>query len=153
MLRLIIVLLLCFYSLSVSAAGIDIDKACEERDEQKKALLSKMSTSITEAFLAGQCTGYLQTYYRNSDSVHTFEEITMACSEFVEKKEGLLPFNMSTTLEEAMLAGMCTGAIYKVAKDCDVNERHIQYLVIAKGLKDMSESQAIVHLATTLGCR
>ena len=47
MLRFIIVFLLCFYSLSASAAGIDIVKACEERDEQKKvdSILDKISQS------------------------------------------------------------------------------------------------------------
>ena len=153
MLRLIIVLLLCFYSLSASAVGIDIDKACEERDEQKKALLSKMSTSITEAFLAGQCTGYQQTYYRSSYNAHSFEGLSMACSEFVEQKEALLPFNMSTTLKEAMFAGMCIGAIYKVAENCGVDEQYIQYLVIAEGMKEMSESQAVIHIITGLRCR
>ncbi|GAA6173548.1 hypothetical protein NBRC116592_32180 [Colwellia sp. KU-HH00111] len=152
MLRLIIILLLCFYSLSASAAGIDIVKACEERDEQKKALLSKMSTSITEAFLAGQCTGYQQTYYRSSYNAHAFEELPVACAEFVEQKEALLPLNMSTTLKEAMYSGMCIGAIYKVAEACDVNKQYIQYLFIAKGMKNMNVTLALTYVATALNC-
>lgn len=150
--RFIIVLLLCCYSLSVTAVGIDIGKACEERDEQKNALLSKMSTSITEAFLAGQCTGYQQTYYKSSYNTHAFEELSMACSEFVEQKEALLPLNMSTTLKEAMYAGMCTGAIYKVAKSCGSPDQYIQYLVIAKGMNNMNETQAIAYLTSVLNC-
>jgi hypothetical protein len=152
MLRLILVLLLCFYNFSASAAGIDIDKACEERDEQKKALLSKMSTSISEAFLAGQCTGYRKTYYRSSNNSHSFEELSLVCSEFVEKKQALLPFNMSTTLREAMYSGMCIGAIYKVAEACDVKEQYIQYLVIAKGMQHMNATQALVYMSAALNC-
>lgn len=144
--RLIVVIFLSFYSLSVSA--LDIYKACEERDEQKKALLSIMSTSISEAFLAGQCTGYKQTYYLGTNIVN-FPQV---CSKFVEKREAFLPFDMSTTLSEAAYAGMCIGAIYKVAENCGVDEQYIPYLIIAKGMKGMSESQAIVHMTAKFGC-
>ncbi|WP_111976923.1 hypothetical protein [Algibacillus agarilyticus] len=152
MFRFIIVLILCFYSLSATAVGIDIDKACEERDEQENALLSKMSTSITEAFLAGQCIGYQNTYYKSTYKAQAFKELSRACSEFVEQKEALLPLNMSTTLKEAMLAGMCTGAIYKVAYNCGVGEQYIQYLVIARGMNNMNETEALAYISAALNC-
>jgi len=149
MLRLIIILLLCFYSLSASSAGIDIDKACEERNEQENALLSKMSTSITEAFLAGQCIGYEKTFY----STTSIDNLPQACAEYVERREALLPFDISTTLSEAAKAGMCMGVIYKVNERCGVDKQPIQYLVIAKGMKDMTESKAFDYLAIKLKCQ
>lgn len=144
--RLIIILLLCFCSLPVSA--IDIKKACEERDEQRNALLNKMSTSITEAFLAGHCVGYEKTYYLGT----SIDNLSEACSEFIERKEALLPFDISTTLSEAAKAGMCIGAIYKVAKSCDIDEKYIRYLNIARGIRHMDNKLALVHITTTFGC-
>ena len=70
--RLIIAILLSVFSLSVAA--IDINKACKERNEQKHALLSNLSTSISEALLAGQCTGYEQTSYSNTN-IYSFAEL------------------------------------------------------------------------------
>ena len=148
--RLIITLLL--FSLSFSASAMDIGNACKERDEQKKALLSKMSTSISEALLAGQCTGYHQTSYTKY-SASSFDELPQACSEFVEQKEALLPFDMSTTLSEAMLAGMCLGAIYKVAASCESAEYQIKYLYIAKNIKGLNESQSVLRIAEHFNCR
>ena len=57
--RFIIAILLSIFTLS-AAAAVDIKSACQERDEQKKALQSKASTSVSEALLAGLCTGYEQ---------------------------------------------------------------------------------------------
>jgi len=150
MLRLFITISLFF--LSFSAAAMDIESACKERDEQKKALLSNMSTSISEALLVGQCTGYHQTSYTEY-RVFSLEELPQACSEFVEQKEALLPFDMSTTLSEAMLAGMCLGAIYKVAESCEIEEYQIKYLYIAKNIKGLNERQSVFRIAEHFDCR
>lgn len=147
--RLMIALLLFF--LSLPATAMDIKSACKERDEQKKALLSKMSTSISEALLAGQCIGYKKASYNNF-KISTFADLSKACFEFVEQKEALLPFNMSTNLTEAMYAGMCLGAIYKIATKCNSDESLINYLYIAKGIIDTTESQAVFHIDDYLDC-
>ncbi|MGB2742817.1 MAG: hypothetical protein WBC60_19915 [Cognaticolwellia sp.] len=147
--KFIIALSMLFFSLSTLA--IDIDKACKERDEQKHALLSNMSTSISEALLAGQCIGYKKASYNNFN-ISTFADLSKACSEFVEQKEALLPFNMSTNLTEAMYAGMCLGAIYKIATKCNSDESLINYLYIAKGIIDTTESQAVFHIDNYLNC-
>lgn len=146
--RLIIAILLSIFSLSVAA--IDINKACEERDEQKNALLSKMSTSISEALLAGQCTGYEQASYSNIDS---FAELPLACSEFVEQKKAFLPFDMSTSLREANLAGMCLGAIHKIAEHCQLEDSRIDYDSIADKIRVSSRDQIIHNMAKYVGCR
>lgn len=106
-------------------AKIDIDLACKEKKEQQRSLLEKLSTSVTEAHLAGQCTGY----YSLNRSDFKWKEY---CSEFLEQKESLLG-SLSTSLKEANLAGMCVGAIYRVAKRCKVDTYKINYAYIARG--------------------
>ena len=147
--RLIIALSVLFFSSSVTA--IDIESACKERDEQKKALLSNMSTSISEALLAGQCIGYKEASYNNF-KISTFADLSKACSEFVEQNEALLPFNMSTNLTEAMYAGMCLGVIYKIATKCNSDASLINYLYIAKGIIDTTESQTVFHIDDYFDC-
>lgn len=119
-----------------SFAAVDIDLACKEKKEQKMSLLSKMSTSVTEAHLAGQCTGYW-----------SFDKVNLnkACSEFVEQKNALLS-SLSTSLAEANLAGICIGAIYRVAGECGVNTSYINYSRIAEG------SFSLRSMKETLGC-
>jgi hypothetical protein len=134
---------------------MNIESACKERDEQKKAPLSKMSTSYSEAFLAGQCIGYEKitytyTYSNINFDINSFAELPNACSEFVEKKEALLPF-VSTSLSEAMLAGMCVGAIYNIANKCDGGQ-HIEYLNIAKSIKGLNATNAANRIAYSLSC-
>jgi hypothetical protein len=146
MYRLIIALLLSV--LSLSATALDIENACNERDEQKHSLLSKMSTSISEALLAGQCTGY-----KSINNILSSGELSKACSEFVEQKSALLPFNMSTTLSEAMLAGICVGAIYKLVEGCNSGEKKINYLYIAKDIIGTTKSQTIFRITDYLSCR
>lgn len=109
---------------SSSLAKVDIDLACKEKKEQQRSLLEKLSTSVTEAHLAGQCTGY-NSYYKIN--------LKKYCSEFLEQKNSLLG-SMSTSLEEANLAGMCIGAIYRVAKQCGVETNRIDYEFVAKGV-------------------
>jgi len=146
--QLIVAILLSIFSLSVAA--IDINKACRERDEQKHALLNEMSTSISEALLAGQCSGYQQTSYHN---MHSFTELPLACSEFVEQKKAFLPFNMSTSLLEAKRAGMCMGAIYKIAEDCRHEDYRINYDYIADYVRHLNRRQALDSIAEYVGCR
>lgn len=105
-----------------SIAAVNIDLACKEKKEQQMSLLTKMSTSVSEANLAGQCTGY---WYYNE------VELGKACSEFLEQKNALLP-SLSTSLSEANSAGICIGAIYRVAVECHVNSYHINYSRIAE---------------------
>ena len=130
------ILIICFFFSTASFASFDIKLACKEKEEQKKSLLTKMSTSLTEANLAGQCTGY-RSYYKI--------DVTLACSEFIEQKNSLLT-SLSTSLTEANLAGMCVGAIYRAAEKCDVNTASIDYLSIAE---DASSWKGI---KTQLGC-
>jgi hypothetical protein len=148
--RLIIAILLSIFTLS--AAAVDIRSACQERDEQKKALMSKISTSISEALLAGQCTGYEQTSYTYSNR-YSFAKLPQACSEFVEQKKAILPFNMSTSLLEAKRAGMCMGAIYKIAKDCQHEHYRIDYDYIADYVRHLNRRQALDSIAEYVGCR
>ncbi|WP_441004023.1 hypothetical protein [Pseudocolwellia agarivorans] len=118
--------IICFFLTVVfcthSYAYVDIELACQEQEEQKKSLLTKMSTSLKEANLAGQCTGY-HSYY-NIDLEH-------ACSEFIEQKKSLLQ-SLSTSNIEANLAGRCVGATYRIAEDCGVNTSSIDYVLIAE---------------------
>jgi len=116
------ILIICFFYSTASFASFDIKLACKEKEEQKKSLLTNMSTSLTEANLAGQCTGYRS--YNNVD-------VALSCSEFIEQKKSLLS-SLSTSLSEANLAGMCVGAIYRVAEKCDVNISYINYSSIAE---------------------
>jgi hypothetical protein len=149
--QLIITVILCFFSFSVTA--VDINKACNERNEQKQALLGHdMSTSINEAFLAGQCTGYEKTYYSNTN-IYSFAKLSQACSEFVEQKKAILPMDMSTTLSEAMQSGMCVGAIYKIAKSCHHEHYSINYTYIANYVRHSSSRQAVYDIAEYVGCR
>jgi hypothetical protein len=108
---------------SSSLANVDIELACKEKKEQQRSLLERLSTSVTEAHLAGQCTGY-DSYYEVN--------LKESCSEFLEQKESLLS-SLSTSLKEANLAGMCIGAIYRVAKRCKVDTYKINYAYIARG--------------------
>lgn len=148
--KLIIALLLC--SVSQLALAIDVKQACKEREEQKNALFSRMSTSIKEAMLAGQCSGYEQTAY-NYNNQYSFPELPLACSEFVEQKKALLPLDISISLREANLAGMCIGAIYKVAKDCRFEEYRIDYDGIANVVRNQSKRQAVYKVAESIDCR
>lgn len=132
-----LLLLICTLFCSTSFAAVDIELACKEKKEQQKALFEKMSTSLKEAHLAGQCTGYW-----HFDKVN----FTKACSEFVEQKRALLP-SFSTSLSEASLAGICVGAIYRVAKECDVNSSHIDYSSVAKG------GYSLESVKEHLGCK
>tara|TARA_R110001606_G_scaffold27733_1_gene88485 strand:+ start:706 stop:1140 length:435 start_codon:yes stop_codon:yes gene_type:complete len=108
-----------------SLAKVDIDLACKEKKEQQRSLLERLSTSVTEAHLAGQCTGY------HSYNMNNFEW-KESCSEFLEQKKSLLG-SLSTSLQEAHLAGVCVGAIYKVAKRCKADTSNIDYSYIARG--------------------
>tara|TARA_B100001063_G_C16753214_1_gene551531 strand:- start:520 stop:948 length:429 start_codon:yes stop_codon:yes gene_type:complete len=123
MLKGVILVALILFSAS-SLAKVDIDLACKEKKEQQRSLLERLSTSVTEAHLAGQCTGY-NAYYKIN--------IKESCSEFVEQKESLLS-SLSTSLKEAHLAGRCVGAIYRVAKQCGVETNRIDYEFVAKGV-------------------
>lgn len=118
----IILIIFIFFS-SNSLAKVDIDLACKEKREQQHSLLEKLSTSMLEANLAGQCTGYYSYLKIN---------LKKSCSEFLEQKNSLLGA-MSTSLTEANLAGMCIGAIYRVAKRCKVDTYNINYSYIARG--------------------
>ena len=118
---LILVVFILFSSSSF--ANVDIELACKEKKEQQRSLLERLSTSVTEAHLAGQCTGY-DFYYKVN--------LKESCSEFLEQKESLLS-SLSTSLKEANLAGMCVGAIYRVAKRCKVDTYKINYAYIARG--------------------
>ena len=119
---------------SKSYAVVDIDLACEEKKEQQHSLLTKMSTSLTEAHLAGQCTGY-----------KTYDKIDWkrSCSEYIEQKNALLSF-LSTSLSEANSAGKCVGAIYKVAQQCDVKISHINYSRVAEGATSLESVKIIL---------
>lgn len=121
---LILVVFILFSSSSF--ANVDIELACKEKKEQRRSPLKRFSTSVTEAHLAGQCTGY------HSYNMKNFEW-KKSCSEFLEQKESLLSY-LSTSLIEAKLAGMCVGAIYRVAKRCKVDTHNINYAFVARGL-------------------
>lgn len=117
-------------------AYVDITLACKEKKEQKKSLLTKMSTSHEEANLAGQCTGYKS--YMQID-------IKQACSEFVQQKKALLS-TLSTSNIEANLAGMCIGAIYRIAKQCNESGDNINYFIVAEGVT------SVESVEIKLGC-
>lgn len=70
-----------FAILSLNSHAIDINKACTELIEQKKALLSILSTSLTEANMAGQCIGYQAV--RNKTRL----SIDKACAEYIEQRK------------------------------------------------------------------
>jgi hypothetical protein len=90
---------------SLNANALDITKACEELEEQKKSLLSKFSTSLTEAKMAGQCIGY------SAISSNKAIDLNKPCTEFIEQKNNLFG-SFSTSLKEANQSGVCIGAIY-----------------------------------------
>lgn len=122
MFKWLLLITLIFFSENCFA-NFNEDIACEEKKEQQRSLLTKMSTSLTEAHLAGQCTGY-----------YSFSKIDwkLSCSEFMEQKNSLLS-SLSTSLLEANLAGMCVGAIFRVAERCKANTYSIDYSYIAGG--------------------
>ncbi|MBQ4833201.1 hypothetical protein J8L70_08110 [Pseudoalteromonas sp. MMG010] len=119
-----ILVLFILFSAS-SFANVDIKLACEEKKEQQRSLLKRLSTSVTEAHLAGQCTGYNLYYMKDI-------EWKASCSEFLEQKKSLLG-SLSTSLKEAHLAGICVGAIYRIAKRCKVDTYKINYPYVASG--------------------
>lgn len=119
-----ILLFTCIFISTTTFASVDIDLACKEKEEQKNSILTKMSTSLAEANLAGQCTGY-ESYYKI--------DFKLSCSELIEQKESLLS-SLSTSLSEANLAGMCVGAIYRAAEKCRMDTSYIDYLSIAEGV-------------------
>lgn len=121
MCKWILLFIIIFFS-SITVAKVDINLACKEKNEQKHSLLTRLSTSVTEAHLAGQCTGY-ESYSKI--------DFTKSCSEFVEQKKSLLSF--STSLKEAHLAGICVGAIYRIAQYCEVDTYNLDYSQIANG--------------------
>jgi hypothetical protein len=130
----IISLLIALSFCSNCYASVDIEIACKEKKEQKKSLLTKMSTSLQEANLAGQCTGY-----NSYDEI----DIKQACSEFLEQKNSLFS-NLSTSNLEANLAGMCIGAIYRVSEECSVSNESINYSLIAEEV--ISVKSVIIQL-------
>ncbi|MGI2173553.1 hypothetical protein [Shewanella ulleungensis] len=152
--RIIILLSLLLFCRSVSALDLDITEACKEKKEQQNAMFGKMSTSYSEAFLSGQCIGFekINVRYSRYEIIYldSFEDLPKACSEFVEKKEALVPF-LSTSLSEATLAGMCVGAIYKVSTICN-KAYGVRYLDIAKGIVDLSAEDAVNRIGYHLGC-
>lgn len=128
---------LSFICMSISMnsfASVDIVLACEEKKEQQMSLLTSMSTSLTEANLAGQCTGY-KSYSRI--------DIALSCSEFREQKKSLLS-SLSTSLSEANLAGMCIGAIYRVAEECNADTSYINYSYIAKNVYSLDSIKELI---------
>ena len=122
-----ILLFTCIFVSTTTFASVDIDLACKEKEEQKNSILTKMSTSLTEANLAGQCTGY-KSYYKI--------DFKLSCSELIEQKKSLLS-SLSTSLYEANLAGMCIGAIYRVAEKCRMETSYIDYLSIAESASSL----------------
>jgi hypothetical protein len=152
--RIIFLLSLLLFCRSVSALDIDIAEACKEKKEQQNAMFGKMSTSHSEAFLSGKCIGFekINVRYRSYDRIYfdSFDDLPKACSEFVEKKEALVPF-FSTSLSEATLAGMCVGAIYKVSQICNSAYR-IGYLGIAREIIGLSAEDAVNRIGYHLGC-
>ena len=125
-------LLFFITSNAISANVVDIDAACKEEEEQKKSLLTRMSTSLIEAHLAGQCKGF-----------NSYSEINIDknCSEFVEQQNAIFP-SLSTSLIEANLAGRCVGAIYRIAEDCRVDLKSIDYTFVAENATSISAVRA-----------
>ncbi len=135
--RLILVLLFSCLS-STAFANVDITEACNEYKEQKESLF-ELSTSIIEAHLAGQCMGY-----KNTSRYRTFDELPQACSEFVEQKNALLPNDMSTSLSEATLSGMCVGAIYKIKTLYVQQYYQVNYEYIASRIYNENKRDALI---------
>lgn len=121
---------------SKSYAFVDIKLACKEKEEQKNSQLTKMSTSMIEANLAGQCTGY--------NSYHKIN-LKQACSELIQQKKALLS-TLSTSNLEANLAGMCIGAIYRISEQCSDSSETINYYLIAEG------ATSVKSVKIKLGC-
>lgn len=122
--RLLPFILLSF--LTSHAHSLDISQACDELTQQKKALLSKLSTSLSEANMAGQCIGY------RAIASGTQLNLEKACSELVEQKNNLLG-SLSTSFEEANQAGICMGAIYAACGTVDSYKKGAER-IINKGL-------------------
>lgn len=133
---------------SFSTYALDITKACNEEKEQKRSL-SNLSTSMSEAFLAGQCIGYRETSKFNREF---FSELSIACGEYIERKESLLPMEVSTTLSEAMQSGMCIGAIYQVAQSCDRSNVYINYSSIARLVRQTHGENTLNVIEKGLSC-
>ncbi|NRA85021.1 MAG: hypothetical protein HRU22_15025, partial [Gammaproteobacteria bacterium] len=85
------------------AVALDIETACQVRDKIKNSLLGKVSTSVGNAHLSGQCIGATKPYYHS-------DEIVVNCAEYLEQKAALLG-DFSTTLTEAYQSGFCVGTI------------------------------------------
>lgn len=113
MLKLFLTLFITLTALSTYS--LDIDEACDELKEQQEALLSKLSTSLTEANMAGQCIGY--SAINNNKKIN----LNAACAEFIEQQENLLG-NFSTSMQEANQAGICLGAIYAACGTIDFSD-------------------------------
>lgn len=129
-----LLLFTCIFISMNSFASFNIGLACEEKKEQQMSLLANMSTSLTEANLAGQCTGY-KSYSRI--------DIALSCSEFREQKRSLLS-SLSTSLSEANRAGMCIGAIYRVAEECDADTSYINYSNIAENVYSLDSIKELM---------
>jgi len=133
MLRITLILILS--TLPFPSLSLDLNKACEEEIEQKKSLLNKLSTSLTEANLAGQCKGY----YGNGLSIYE------ACEEYIEQENNLLG-KLSTSFSESHKAGICMGAIYAVCNND--NFTSIAERIVARKDKLISKSE----IKITIGC-
>ena len=134
--RLILVLLFSCLS-SAAFANVDITEACNEYKEQKESLF-ELSTSTIEAHLAGQCMGY-----KNTSRYRTFDELPQACHEFLEQKNAFLPNNMSTSLSEATLSGMCIGAIYKIKTLYLELYYRVDYVYVASRIHNKNKRDAL----------
>lgn len=130
----------CIFLSSISLANVDVTHACAELKEQNEALVPQISTSLSEANLAGQCKGY-----RNDTGINLYE----ACDEFVEQKTALLSV-LSTTVSEANDAGYCVGAVYRIAQRCGV--QRIDYFKVANFIKDARPNSHTSAIKKQLGC-
>ncbi len=133
MLRITLILILT--TLPLSSLSLDLNKACEEETEQRKSLMKKLSTSLSEANLAGQCKGF----HGNNLSIYA------ACEEYIEQENNLLG-NLSTSFSESHKAGICMGAIYAA---CDNNN----FTSIAERIVDRNDKLIRkFEIKNTVGC-
>jgi hypothetical protein len=107
------------------ALDVDINRACDELDEQKETLVSSLSTSLEEANLAGQCIGWSK--INKGRRLKVFKP----CSEFLEQKNNILG-DLSTSFIEANKAGVCLGAIFASCSG-------ISYVSVATHLVDYGD--------------
>jgi len=91
---------------STLANALNIEAACQVRDQIKNSLLGDFSASVGKWHLSGQCVGATKPY-------HHSDKISINCSEYLEQKATLLE-GVSTTLTEAYQSGICVGTIYQV---------------------------------------